>query len=234
MLRSPSASASSLVNTDPQPGDTISPSRAPALDSVTVELYEHVDGESFEQRRLRLNKQETISFAPLRHRTGTEVAPYPAPDPATPTPPSTEDLAGQAFHVDDVDTKVLPSGWTMDEHGYLQLTDRTTDFFVAACTSTICQRTARSNMINWTGCESQSCSKSMGRAVYTRMLELIVPLLPKCQHLGQGPPSSRSTASLVRRWLYMAAMDGSTTRVQNSRANNRNSHARSSRKTRMA
>ena len=104
------------------------PQSTPALDSITAELYEPAVGESFEQRRLRLNRQETISFAPLRHRTRAEVTPYPVPE-TVPTPPSTDDLAGQAFHVDDIDTKMLPSGWTMDEHGYLQLTDRTTDFW---------------------------------------------------------------------------------------------------------
>ena len=104
------------------------PPTTPALDSITAELYEPAAGESFEQRRLRLNRQETISFAPLRHRTRTEVTPYPVPETA-PAAPSTDDLAGQAFHVDDIDTKMIPAGWTMDEHGYLQLTDRATDFW---------------------------------------------------------------------------------------------------------
>ena len=35
---------------------------------------------------------------------------------------------GQAFYLDDLDTKVLPVGWHMDEHGYLQLTDRNSDY----------------------------------------------------------------------------------------------------------
>ena len=39
------------------------------------------------------------------------------------------ELAGQAFYLDDLDTKMLPSGWFMDEHGFLQLHDRTTDYW---------------------------------------------------------------------------------------------------------
>ena len=118
-----------LHNSGQQRVDNVaSPSTTPALDSITAELYEPAVGESFEQRRLRLNRQETISFAPLRHHPRTEVAPYPIPEPAA-SAPSTDDLAGQAFHVDDIDTKMLPAGWTMDEHGYLQLADRTTDFW---------------------------------------------------------------------------------------------------------
>ena len=38
-------------------------------------------------------------------------------------------MAGQAFYLDDLDTKMLPTGWHMDEHGFLQLTDKAADYW---------------------------------------------------------------------------------------------------------
>ena len=111
-----------------QPRGDDASSRPPQLDPVTAGLYEQVDGETFEQRRLRLNRQETMSFAPVRVRARADIAPYPSTSPEQPPPPSTEDLAGQAYYLDDIGSNMLPSGWTMDEHGYLQLTDRTADY----------------------------------------------------------------------------------------------------------
>ena len=65
-----------------------------------------------------------MSFAPLRSRHHAEHAPY---DPAhRPARPEEDTVEGQAFYLEDIDTKVLPGGWHMDEHGYLQLTDTRT------------------------------------------------------------------------------------------------------------
>ena len=101
----------------------------PSLDPVTAQLYETVAGETFQQRRARLNKQETLSFAPFRSRAKPpDTRPY-DPEHHSARPKDEHELAGQAFYLDDLDTKMLPSGWFMDEHGFLQLHDRTTDYW---------------------------------------------------------------------------------------------------------
>ena len=99
---------------------TAAPRPRPPLDAITAELYETVEGETFAQRRARLNRQETLSFAPMRSRHVSHaeaVAPYEAQHPPTAPPPHSGDA------------KMIPNGWYMDEHGYLQLHDKTTDFW---------------------------------------------------------------------------------------------------------
>ena len=110
------------------------PGQRPPLDSITAELYESVEGETFAQRRARLHRQETLSFAPMRSQRHTshveEAAPYEAHRPSLPAPPpSNEPVEGQVFYLEDLDNKMIPNGWHMDEHGYLQLSDKTTDFW---------------------------------------------------------------------------------------------------------
>ena len=80
--------------------------------------------------------RKKISFAPFRHRRTHGPAPYDdtttshtnAEQPSLPQTPA-EQLAGQGFYLENLDTAVLPSGWHMDEHGYLQLDDRVTDYW---------------------------------------------------------------------------------------------------------
>ena len=105
----------------------------PTLDPATAELYESAPAETFQQQRLRFNRQETLSFAPFRHRRTHGANPYPdstaaADQPATPQQPP-EQLAGQGFYLENLDTTSLPHGWHMDEQGYLQLDDRVTDYW---------------------------------------------------------------------------------------------------------
>ena len=112
---------------------TAAPGPRPPLDAIAAELYETVEGETFAQRRARLNRQETLSFAPMRSRHASHaeaVAPYAAQHPpAAPPPHSGDTVEGQVFYLEDLDTKMIPNGWYMDEHGYLQLHDKTTDFW---------------------------------------------------------------------------------------------------------
>ncbi|CAK9047473.1 Uncharacterized protein SCF082_LOCUS26587 [Durusdinium trenchii] len=46
------------------------------LDPATAALYEPAPAETFQQQRLRINRQETLSFAPFRHRRTHGPAPY--------------------------------------------------------------------------------------------------------------------------------------------------------------
>ena len=103
----------------------------PQLDPATAALYEPQQAETFTQRRARLNRQETLSFAPWRTRPAhAAIAPYNAEHSSSaPTPPATDDLAGQAFYLDDLDTKTLPTGWKMDEREFLQLNDKEADYW---------------------------------------------------------------------------------------------------------
>ena len=101
---------------------------------LTAALYESQPAETFQQQRLRFNSQETLSFAPFRHRRHQVQLPYPATEgsesaaPAAPPLPAPEQLDGQAFYIENLDTTSLPSGWRMDEQGYLQLSDRISDY----------------------------------------------------------------------------------------------------------
>ena len=75
------------------------------------------------------DRQETLSFAPWRTRHQQPHTPYgPAPDNTshttaaaaaqatqTATPPAGEQLPGQAFQVEDLDPKLLPAGWHVDD-----------------------------------------------------------------------------------------------------------------------
>ena len=78
--------AQSTPHSTVAPMSTTNAERAqpPTLDPHTASLYEPIDAETFQQRRLRFNRQETMSFAPLRPRHSAETAPYdPARRPAS-------------------------------------------------------------------------------------------------------------------------------------------------------
>ena len=111
----------------PTPSPTPKAATRPALDPETASLYEPAGPETFQQQRLRMNRQETLSFAPWRNRRGPPVEPYPAQQPSTATEASS--TIDHGFTVDDIDVSQLPQGWYVDEEGYLSLTDRVTDYW---------------------------------------------------------------------------------------------------------
>ena len=120
-----------------EPGSPSSPQRnVPMLDPVTASLYQPATNEDFNSHRLRVARQETLSlFCPWRHRAPVTATPYSPPTPevdaaSVPVPEETDEaLLAQAFHVLDVQPDALPSGWYMDEHGYLQLHQQEEDYW---------------------------------------------------------------------------------------------------------
>ena len=103
----------------------------PSLDPALASLYEPATAEDFASRRLRFDRQETMSYGPQRVRSSTVVPPQPyVPQvPPTSTPSESTESFSQAFAVEDVDLDALPHGWTVDGDGYFQLTDRPVDFW---------------------------------------------------------------------------------------------------------
>ena len=98
------------------------------LDPQTAALYEPADAEDegFQQRRLRFERQETLSFGPWRTRpstTSTSTGPY------VPEPPP-EDVASveHMFFLEDMDCTQLPRGWHMED-GYLMLDETPRDYW---------------------------------------------------------------------------------------------------------
>ena len=89
--------------------DQPEPSTTPMnLDPVTSEAYRTpVAPETFEQQRLRLDKQETLSFGPRRPRHHEQPSPYAKP------PRETGEMV---FEVQDIDTATLPHGWTFNKN----------------------------------------------------------------------------------------------------------------------
>ena len=95
-------------------------------------------GETFEQQRLRVDRQEAPLFqqpsSSSRQRSRS-----PPPRPTTVPAPSTDDhdLADAVFPVDEFDLSALPPGWTQDGEGYLQFTGHTDDYWTAPSTPRI-------------------------------------------------------------------------------------------------
>ena len=103
-----------------------------ALDPEIASLYEPAGPEDFAARRLRFDRQEVQGYGPQRARpsAGASVQPYETQSAPSLNPISENPEAfSQAFSVEEVDTSALPSGWTMDEEGYFQLSDRPMDFW---------------------------------------------------------------------------------------------------------
>ena len=121
---SPSVAEPGAEPTVPTPH---APQETPSLDPATAALYEPVDAESFQERRNRFNRQETLSFGPWRHRPHRPAEPYEPPTsasaaaPAVPatTADATEDTAlpSQAFMVEELSANCLPRGWIYED-GY--------------------------------------------------------------------------------------------------------------------
>ena len=82
-------------------------------------------GETFQQRRARLDRQEMMPIfnQPHRHQRRNQDGPY-----SKPTPNDDDDLANVVFQVEDVDPDGLPSDWHFrPETGYFELRPGTTN-----------------------------------------------------------------------------------------------------------
>ena len=118
-------------NQEPSAPTPLAAAERPSLDPLTASLYEPatLQEEDFRQRRLRVDQQETLLFGPSRPRRARP-EPYEVPPASTTSGPSLlppvptdndAELYAHAFQVTDIDTASLPSGWSMDEQGYLTL-----------------------------------------------------------------------------------------------------------------
>ena len=101
---------------------TPSAQQRPTLDPATAELYESAPAETFQQQRHRFNRR-AHGASPCPEPTTTTES-----NPNLPQLPP-EQLAGQGFYLENLDTTSFPHGWHMDEQGYLQLDDRVTDYW---------------------------------------------------------------------------------------------------------
>ena len=118
----PSPKSAAAAETSPPTSST-----RPQLDPVTASLYQPAGPEDFSSRRLRVDRQETLSlFGPWRNRvqTAAPVEPY-APPPAD----NPEEAMFQSFPVLEMKGMELPNGWFVDEYGYFQLQDTAKDFW---------------------------------------------------------------------------------------------------------
>ena len=104
----------------PTPMADAEPSALPELDPATSARFQVPQQETFEQQRLRVDRQETLSFGPSRNQSShPEVSPY-----ARPPADDAEFFADMAFQVDDVAPDDLPGDWTFKpETGYFELRD---------------------------------------------------------------------------------------------------------------
>ena len=103
----------------------------PALDPEIAALYEPVGPEDFHARRNRIDRQETQNYGPHRLARPLQppAAPYQPPHSGGPADGDDREMYSQAFAVFELDSSALPPGWTFDEAGYLQLSDRCSDFW---------------------------------------------------------------------------------------------------------
>ena len=104
----------------PTPMSDAEPSALPKLDPATSARFQVPQQETFEQQRLRVDRQETLSFGPSRNPLNhPQVSPY-----ARPPADDAELFADMAFQVDDVAPDDLPGDWTFKtETGYFELRD---------------------------------------------------------------------------------------------------------------
>ena len=104
----------------PMAASSAQPPVLPELDPATSARFQVPQQETFEQQRLRVDRQETLSFGPNRtHHGGNLSSPY-----ARPPQEDAGELADMAFHVEDVEQDVLPGDWTFKpETGYFELRD---------------------------------------------------------------------------------------------------------------
>ena len=90
------------------------------LDPATSARFQVLQQETFEQQRLRIDRQETLSFGPNRTPHGGNLSsPY-----SRPPQEDAGELANMAFHVEDIEQDGLPGDWTFKpETGYFELRD---------------------------------------------------------------------------------------------------------------
>ena len=120
-------SPSALSRSDqPEPSIEPEPPTVPPtpvhLDPVTSEAYKTPTApETFQQQRLRLDKQETLSFGPQRPRHHVEHTPYDKP---------AAESSEMVFEVQDLDSDSLPKGWTFNKNNHtLELKHKLADFW---------------------------------------------------------------------------------------------------------
>ena len=124
--RSPSVARSPMATV---PSPALAENR-PQLDPATAALYEpaNAEDEGFRQRRLRFERQETLSFGPWRtpnRPAPSEAGPYnPGPGVAA----DDEGLFTQMFQIDDMDVTQIPLGWHMED-GYITLDESPRDYW---------------------------------------------------------------------------------------------------------
>ena len=120
-VHEPEPSPSARNEPEPPPSVRLDPEPPPELDPVTAERFATPSvPEDFGQRRLRLDRQETLSFGPQRRglSSTTAATPYSRKEP--------EDIVSHAFVVEDVDNTKLPAGWKFNaETGYFELNSQT-------------------------------------------------------------------------------------------------------------
>ena len=120
-------------NGEPEPVQEPSPSVGrpssppPALDPVTASLYQPASHEDFQAHRRRVERQETLSFAPWRSRPASSTEGGPRSSPYDKPEKSEEDVLA-AFEVDELEVDKLPPGWRMED-GYIQMENVEADFW---------------------------------------------------------------------------------------------------------
>ena len=103
------------------------PAAGQALDPATAERFQ-VPRETFEQRRARVDRQETLSFGPRRSQLQSSHGATPYDRPAR----GDDDAANMAFNVEDMEQESLPGDWCFKpETGYFELREgaRVRDFW---------------------------------------------------------------------------------------------------------
>ena len=134
----PELPSDTAVSLEPEASSTPAPSNGldrPILDPAVSALYAPAaPGEDFLRVRQRVDRQETLSFRPVRQPPHSRPEPYDRPDAShdglrDPPPDSDEALFGQVFTVEDVDPSQLPDGWSIHADGCFHLTSSPRDYW---------------------------------------------------------------------------------------------------------
>ncbi|CAL1150952.1 unnamed protein product [Cladocopium goreaui] len=105
------------------------PAAGQALDPATAERFQVPQQETFEQRRARVDRQETLSFGPRRSQLQSSHGATPYDRPAR---GDDDAAANMAFNVEDMEQDSLPGDWCFKpETGYFELREgaRVRDFW---------------------------------------------------------------------------------------------------------
>ena len=94
------------------------PAAGQALDPATAERFQVPQQETFEQRRARVDRQETLSFGPRRSQLQSSHGATPYDRPAR----GDDDAANMAFNAEDMEQDSLPGDWCFKpETGYFEV-----------------------------------------------------------------------------------------------------------------